>query len=112
VLKIKPQLFLKILFFTCISLSGIIFLNSLPHFNTAFAEGHPATESASQEASNSRISSWLDQIDMHWGGRLKSIGSATFARDDTVFEPVGTGTYLNVDTDLRINNLLWGLGPS
>jgi hypothetical protein len=49
-------------------------------------------------------SSWLDQIDMHWGGRLKAIGSATFARDDTIFEPVGTGTYLNFDTDLRINN--------
>ena len=41
---------------------------------------------------------------MHWGGRLKAIGSATFARDDTIFEPVGTGTYLNLDTDLRINN--------
>ncbi len=62
------------------------------------------TESASQEASKSRIGSWLDQIDMHWGGRLKAIGSATFARDDTIFEPVGTGTYLNLDTDLRINN--------
>jgi hypothetical protein len=48
--------------------------------------------------------SWLDRIDMHWGGRLKTIGSVTFARDDTIFEPVGTGTYLNLDTDLRINN--------
>ena len=41
---------------------------------------------------------WLDRIDMHWGGRLKTIGSVTFARDDTIFEPVGTGTYLNLDT--------------
>jgi hypothetical protein len=104
VLKIKPNLFLKIVVFTCICLSAIIFLNSPLHFNFAFAEEHPTPGSTSQEASKSRIGSWLDQIDMHWGGRLKAIGSATFARDDTIFEPVGTGTYLNLDTDLRINN--------
>jgi hypothetical protein len=57
-----------------------------------------------QQASESTLVSWLDQIDMHWGGRLKAIGSATFARNNTVFEPVGTGTYLNLDTNLRINN--------
>ena len=65
---------------------------------------NPAPRSTPQAASGSRTPSWLDQIDMHWGGRLKTIGSATFAEDDTIFEPVGTGTYLNLDNDLRINN--------
>ena len=103
-LKTIANLFLKIWFFACVYLTGNIFLNDLPQFNLAIAETHPAIKSTSQEASRSRISYWLDQIDMHWGGRLKAIGSATFARDDTVFEPVGTGTYLNADSDLRINN--------
>ena len=94
---------MKILFVTCICLSGIILFNSPPYFNFAFAEENPSVISAPQ-TSDSPESTWLDKIDMHWGGRLKAIGSATLARDDTVFEPVGTGTYLNLDTDLRINN--------
>ena len=69
----------------------------------ASALQNSATEARSQE-SNSDIGSWLDQIDMHWGGRFKAIGSALFARDETIYEPVGTGTYLNLDTNLRINN--------
>ncbi|MGD9058559.1 MAG: hypothetical protein PVF38_20610 [Desulfobacterales bacterium] len=64
---------------------------------------HPPAEIA-QQASEPTQNTWFDQIDMHWGGRLKAIGSATFARNNTVFEPVGTGTYLNLDTNLRINN--------
>jgi hypothetical protein len=77
----------------------------------ASAEKNPTQKPSSQESKSSR-GSWLDQIGVHWGGRLKAIGSATFARDDTIFEPVGTGTFLNLDTDLRINNELffadWG----
>jgi hypothetical protein len=63
----------------------------------------PGEKTTSQNSASS-LGTWLDRIDMHWGGRLKAIGSATFARDNTIFEPVGTGTYLNLDTDLRINN--------
>ena len=90
----------------CIIFLMIGFIELQSRINHVWASSleNPTTESASQEASKSRIGSWLDQIDMHWGGRLKTIGSATFARDDTIFEPVGTGTYLNLDTDLRINN--------
>jgi hypothetical protein len=97
-------LLLKISVFTCICLSGINFLTCTPHFNLASAEEHTTPVSTSQKTPKSRADSWLDQIDTHWGGRFKAIGSATFARDDTIFEPVDTGTYLNLDTDLRINN--------
>jgi hypothetical protein len=71
-----------------------------------------ANEKSSSQNSTSSPGSWLNQIDMHWGGRLKVIGSATFAREGTIFEPVGTGTYLNLDSNLRLNNEIffsdWG----
>jgi hypothetical protein len=71
-----------------------------------------ASEKPALPNSISSPSSWLDQIDMHWGGRLKAIGSAAFARDDTIYDAVGTGTYLNLESDLRLNNEIffsdWG----
>jgi hypothetical protein len=73
---------------------GLVSFNSITY----------SSEKPTLQDLTSASSSWLDQIDMHWGGRLKTIGSATFARDDSVFEPVGTGTYMNLDTDLRVNN--------
>ena len=90
---------------------GFIELQSCINHVWASSLENPTEKPTSQE-SRSPLSSWLDKMDMHWGGRLKTIGSATFARDDTIFEPVGTGTYLNLDTDLRINNEIffadWG----
>ena len=90
--------------FTGTCLTGIISVNTPLYFNVACAEEQLAIKSSSTGRSTSRTSSWLDKIDMHWGGRLKAIGSSIFARDDTIYEPVGTGTYLDLDTDLRINN--------
>ena len=72
-------------------------------FDSFYSIAYPVEKETLQDSTSSPRS-WLNQIDMHWGGRLKSIGSATFARDDTIFEPVGNGTYWNLDTDLRINN--------
>ena len=76
-------------------------LSDPPRWASAFEN---PTADMPQQASESTLNTCLGQIDMHWGGRLKAIGSATFARNNSVFEPVGTGTYLNLDTDLRINN--------
>jgi hypothetical protein len=90
-------------FITALVLIGILALQEIDPPMWASPLEKPSKEKSSQDA-ESRSSLWLDQIDMHWGGRLKTIGSATFARDDTIFEPVGTGAYLNLDTDLRINN--------
>ena len=87
----------KTIAFTYLLLFLIIGFDS---FNSAV---YPVERPAPQN-SYSYSNSWLEQIDMHWGGRLKAIGTATFAGDDTIYEPVGTGTYLNFDTDLRINN--------
>jgi hypothetical protein len=93
-------------------LIGIVGLQIFPENVWAAAQIENPTEKPSAQESPSAQSSWLDKIDMHWGGRLKLIGSATFANDDTIFEPVGTGTFFNLDTDLRLNNEIffsdWG----
>ena len=47
-----------------------------------------------QPVSEHALNTWFDQIDMHWGGRLKAIGSATFARNNTIFPPVAPSTDL------------------
>ena len=93
----KPSNLLRSLASIYLALSVFIGFDS---FNRL---ANPYENPTSQNPADAHYS-WLDQIDMHWGGRLKAIGSATFARNNTVFEPVGTGTYLNLDTDLRINN--------
>jgi len=89
---------IKILASLCIIFSYLII-----GFDSFYSIAYPVEKETLHESTPS-ARSWLNQIDMHWGGRLKSIGSATFARDNTIFEPVGSGTYLNLDSDLRINN--------
>ncbi|MGW8300534.1 MAG: hypothetical protein ACWGNO_00625, partial [Desulfobacterales bacterium] len=93
----KPSCFIRTVVAFYIALFVIVGFDSF-NSNTYSAQKPTSHDPASSAGS------WIDQIDMHWGGRLKTIGSATFARDDTIFEPVGTGTYLDLDTDLRINN--------
>ena len=93
----KPSCLIRIVVSIHIALVVIIGFDSL-NSNT-----YPAEKPTSYDPTSSPRS-WIDQIDMHWGGRLKTIGSATFARDNTIFEPVGNGTYLDLDTDFRINN--------
>ncbi len=101
----KQSRITKIVAFTYLLLFVIIGVDSLNRVTYSGQRPQP------QNSSSSSIIA-LNTIDMHWGGRLKAIGSATFAKDDTIFEPVGSGTYLNLDTDLRINNEIffsdWG----
>jgi hypothetical protein len=89
----------------CLGLLVIIGFNSFDGIT------YPSEKSTAQEQAPPP-ESWIDKIDMHWGGRLKAVGSATFARDETIYEPVGTGTYLNLESDLRLNNEIffsdWG----
>jgi len=47
-------------------------------------------------------------IDTHWGGRLKTSGRVSQADDDTIFKPVGTGTYWDGSFNFRlINETFW-----
>jgi len=43
-------------------------------------------------------------IDTHWGGRLKTSGRVSQTDDDTIFKPVGTGTYWDGSFNFRLIN--------
>jgi len=43
-------------------------------------------------------------IDTHWGGRFKTSGRVSQTDDDTIFEPVGTGTYWDGSFNFRLMN--------
>jgi hypothetical protein len=101
----KPSFLKSAAAFICLFLFVIIEFDGFSSITCAFQ--NPASQDATPAPG-----SWLEQIDMHWGGRLKAVGSAAFARDDTIYEPVETGTYLNLESDLRLNNEIffsdWG----
>jgi hypothetical protein len=52
---------------------------------------------------SSQWSLW-ENIDTHWGGRVKTAGFASRVTDDTLFEPVGTGTYYDAGANFRLTN--------
>ncbi len=47
---------------------------------------------------------WYKNISTHWGGRVKTAGFASRVTDDTIFEPVGTGTYYDASANFRLTN--------
>jgi hypothetical protein len=93
----KPSSLKSTVAFICLFLFVIIEFDGFSSITWAFE--NPASQDAAPAPG-----SWLEQIDMHWGGRLKAVGSATFARDNTIYEPVETGTFLDLESNLRLNN--------
>ena len=63
----------------------------------------PVNASPSPPAQSENQSFWR-KIDTRWGGRLKSSGRVAQANDDTIFEPVGTGTYWDGSFNFRLIN--------
>ncbi|MBE9543066.1 MAG: hypothetical protein IMF02_01120, partial [Proteobacteria bacterium] len=80
--------------------------------------GLPGTAGGGQSVSNSDQSPapgssptadspsrpWYENISTHWGGRMKTAGFASRVTDDTIFEPVGTGTYYDAGANFRLTN--------
>ena len=74
----------------------------------------PATLGAESDAANASDAaadnietikpSWIDQIDIHWGGRFKVTGSIARANNDTFLEPVASGNQYDGSADLRLIN--------
>ena len=56
--------------------------------------------------------SWHEKIETEWGGHLKARGSASHFDHESVFAPVGTGTYYDGNLEGRLKNRLffadWG----
>jgi hypothetical protein len=59
---------------------------------------------ACAENIDSPKSSLLDQIDMHWGGRIRFTGSIARANSDTFLAPVASGNQYDANGDLRLIN--------
>ena len=70
--------------------------------NTSGVEASPAPISSSDAEPSSKP--WYKKITTHWGGRLRTTGLASRVTDDTLFEPVGTGTYYDAGTNFRLTN--------
>ena len=47
---------------------------------------------------------WYKGITTRWGGRIKTSGAASRATDDTIYAPVGTGTYYDAAANFRLTN--------
>ena len=67
------------------------------------AETVPA-QSPPSPARQSAENIFRENIDTHFGGRFKITGRAFRVDDDTIFEPLGTGTYWDGSFNLRLNN--------
>ncbi|UCG06405.1 MAG: hypothetical protein JSV83_21265 [Desulfobacterales bacterium] len=61
-------------------------------------------DSTPAESNDSQQDSWLEEIDMRWGGRFKISGALSEVTDDTFFEPVGTGKYYDGSANFRLIN--------
>ena len=62
---------------------------------------HPGTSPDRQSATGT-LRSWLGNLDTRFGGRFKTTGSVSWPDADSIFEPVGTGTYYDGSVDLRV----------
>jgi len=61
-------------------------------------------ESSSLLPPQSPQKSFWENINTHWGGRFKTTGNASRITDDTIFAPVGTGTYYDGSSNFRLIN--------
>ncbi len=85
---------------TCLYIIAMIGFYCVPLVaQTSANPGAPPSPSAQSENS-----SFWSTIDTHWGGRLKTSGRVSRPDDDTIFEPVGTGTYWDGSFNFRLIN--------
>ncbi len=90
-----------------VSILCVLSINGLPG-DTGFCQSalqpdfFPAA--ASSEGTEPSSKPWYRNISTRWGGRLRTTGFASRVTDDTLFEPVGTGTYYDAGAGLRLTN--------
>ena len=84
----------------CFYIAAIIGTVYLP----VFAETPSNQDIPPSPGDASQPESFWENIDTHWGGRLKLSGEVSRTDDDTIFEPVGTGTYWDGNFNFRLIN--------
>ena len=85
---------------TCLYIVAIIGFYGVPIY--AQTPSNPGTLPSPSD--HSENPSFWSNIDTHWGGRLKTSGRVSQTDDDTIFEPVGTGTYWDGSFNFRLIN--------
>jgi len=73
-------------------------------YGPIFAQVQSPAPALPSPSAHSENPSFWSKIDTHWGGRLKTTGRITQTNDDTIFEPVGTGTYWDGSFNFRLIN--------
>ena len=85
---------------TCLYIVAIIGFYGVP----IFAQTPSNSGTLPSPSDQSENPSFWSKIDTHWGGRLKTSGRVSQTDDDTIFEPVGTGTYWDGSFNFRLIN--------
>ncbi len=88
------------IFFTFLIMVAII---GFP-FRPVFAQAQLAANSVPSPSDMSEINPFWENIDTHFGGRLRTTGRALRVDNDTIFAPVGTGTYWDGSFNFRLIN--------
>ena len=91
----------------CVSLLCFFAFSGLPGDSGLCQTSSETTSSpapaTSPEAENF-TKPWYKNITTRWGGRIRATGLASRITDDTIFEPVGTGTYYDAGTNFCLTN--------
>ena len=69
-----------------------------------FAQTLSSTHARPSPSDPSENPSFWSKVDTHWGGRLRTTGRVAHTDDDTIFEPVGTGTFWDGSFNFRLIN--------
>ncbi len=87
----------------CILIFGLALSFEHPEITWAESKSHEPESTAPENADPARPS-WINQIDMYWGGRFKVTGSIARANNDTFLAPVASGNQYDGSADLRLIN--------
>jgi len=88
------------IFLTCLIGVAVLFFTGAVRSSYAQSVGN---DSPALPASSDQKSFWQD-IDTHFGGRLRATGRALQVDNDSLFAPVGTGTYWDGSFNFRLIN--------
>ncbi len=93
-----------------ISFAFLFSILLIVHFNPAdlrASSQSPEEPSVASEKSPSSSTPWYENIEAQWGGDIKIRGTASWVDDESIFQPVGTGTFYDGNAEVRIKNTLF-----
>lgn len=90
-------------------LLSVFYLNLMQPALTSAAPQSSAESSLLTDNEVESDESWLDRIKAEWGGYLKLRGYVSWPGPDSIFEPVGIGTFYDGNAQFRlINRIIFG----